>query len=297
MMSLHPDSASNQLFDVQAPAQWHVPAVFNSPHSGCLMPQAFLGQTRLSAQELRQSEDYLVDELFGACVDCGAPMLRALATRAWLDLNREPYELDQKMFNETLPGFMNAGSPRVTAGFGTIPRFVGDGVEIYRKRLSLVEAHHRIETFYKPYHRLLTGLLNECHQACGFVLLIDCHSMPQAEGATKANQPDVVLGDRFGAACGREITAAVEEFFAGKGLHVARNRPYAGGFITEAHGAPDQHRHALQIEVNRGLYMDERKQCRSAGFASLKKVLDDFAAAVETILKAVTPLPWQKAAE
>ena len=296
-MSLDPDTASNQLFEVQAPAQWHVPAVFNSPHSGCHVPQAFLAQTRLTPAQLRQSEDYLVDELFGACVDCGAPMLRALATRAWLDLNREPYELDQRMFSETLPGFMNIGSSRVAAGFGTIPRFVGDGVEIYRKRLTMAEAHHRIETFYKPYHRLLSGLLNECHQACGFVLLIDCHSMPQAEGATKPTQPDVVLGDRFGAACGREITAAVEEFFAAKGLHVARNRPYAGGFITEAHGAPHHHRHALQIEVNRGLYMDERQQCRSAGYGSLKKVLDEFAAAIETILKAVTALPWQKAAE
>jgi N-formylglutamate amidohydrolase len=295
-MSLTPDLVSNPLFEVQAPAQWHVPAVFNSPHSGCQIPQAFLGQTRLTAAELRQSEDYLVDELFGACVDCGAPMLRSLATRAWLDLNREPYELDARMFNESLPGFMNTSSTRVAAGFGTIPRFVGDGMEIYRKRLSLVEAYTRVETFYKPYHRLLTGLLNECHQACGFVLLIDCHSMPQAEGAAKAGQPDVVIGDRFGAACGSAITVAVEEFFAGKGLHIARNRPYAGGFITEAHGAPHLDRHALQIEVNRGLYMDERKQCRSAGFASLKKVLDEFAATLSKLLTA-TPLPWQRAAE
>ena len=295
-MSPTPDLVSNPLFEVQAPAQWHVPAVFNSPHSGSQIPQAFLGQTRLTAAELRQSEDYLVDELFGACVDCGAPMLRSLATRAWLDLNREPYELDARMFNESLPGFMNTSSTRVAAGFGTIPRFVGDGMEIYRKRLSLAEAHTRVETFYKPYHRLLTGLLNECHQACGFVLLIDCHSMPQAEGAAKAGQADVVLGDRFGAACGSAITVAVEEFFAGKGLHIARNRPYAGGFITEAHGAPHLDRHALQIEVNRGLYMDERKQCRSAGFASLKKVLDEFAATLAKLLTA-TPLPWQRAAE
>lgn len=261
------------------------------------MPMAFLAQTKLTTNELRQSEDYQVDELFGGCVDHGAPMLKALASRAWLDLNREPYELDNRMFNETMPGFMNVASPRVASGFGTIPRFVGDAQEIYRKRLPLSEAHNRIDTFYKPYHRLLAGLLNECHSNCGFVLLIDCHSMPQAEGAARHNQPDLVLGDRFGASCKNEITTAVEDFFVARGLRVARNKPYAGGFITESHGTPNNNRHALQIEVNRGLYMDERRLCRTSGFTPLKQILDALAASLSSIIDAAAPLPLKRAAE
>ena len=284
-------------FELNAPALWQVPAVFNSPHSGSVMPPEFLAQTKLTRSELRQSEDYQVDELFGGCLDHGAPMLRATASRAWLDLNREPYELDARMFHESLPGFMNVASPRVGSGFGTIPRFVGDGLEIYRKRLPLAEAHRRIDHFYKPYHRLLTGLLGECHKQSGFVLLIDCHSMPQAEGAARRGQADVVLGDRFGASCSSEITNAVEDFFNSRGLRVARNKPYAGGFITESHGTPNNNRHALQIEVNRGLYMDERHLCRSAGFAALKQILDSFAASLANILNVGIASPWQRAAE
>ena len=291
------NSNSEPYFEVLAPARWHVPAVFNSPHSGSFMPQEFLTQTQLKRSELRLSEDYLIDELFGGCVDHGAPLLRALASRAWLDLNREPFELDARMFHESLPGYMNVESPRVAAGFGTIPRLVGDGLEIYRNRLPLAEAHHRVETFYKPYHRLLSALLNECHGNRGFVLLIDCHSMPEADSTGRNNQPDVVLGDRFGAACAGDITAAVEDYFTSRGLKVARNKPYAGGFITETHGTPHHDRHALQIELNRGLYMDERLRCRNAGFASLKETLDELTELLSGVIEAITAQPWQHAAE
>lgn len=296
-MVIQSKTIDDTLFDVQAPAIWHVPALFNSPHSGSVMPAEFLALSKLSRSVLRQSEDYLVDELFSGCVDHGAPMLRAHASRAWLDLNREPFELDARMFHETLPGYMNVSSPRVAAGFGTLPRYVGEGLEIYRGRLSLAEAQVRIESYYKPYHRLLTGLLNECHSRCGFVLLIDCHSMPEAEGTARRGQPDIVLGDRYGASCGSEISNAVEQFFKARGLKVARNKPYAGGFITEAHGSPHLGRHALQIEINRGHYMDESRQCRTAGFAPLKKLLDNFAASLDGLITSVTPFPLQKAAE
>ena len=296
-MQHKPNAAEVPFFDVTAPAKWHVPALFNSPHSGSVMPPEFLALTKLGPAQLRQSEDYLVDVLFSGCVSNGAPLLRASASRAWLDLNREPYELDSRMFHENLPGFMNVSSPRVAAGFGTIPRFVGEGLEIYCTRLPLAEAQNRIESYYKPFHRLLTGLLNECYGRCGFVLLIDCHSMPAAEGAARRGQPDIVLGDRFGASCGGEITGAVESFFTNRGLRVVRNKPYAGGFITEAYGSPHQNRHALQIEINRGLYMDERRRCRTPGFAPLKKVLDEFASALSQMLTGAIPLPWQQAAE
>ena len=124
-------------FEILAPALWQVPIVFNSPHSGSVLPQGFLQSSRLSASALRQSEDCFVDELFCGCKDLGAPLLRALISRAFIDLNREPYELDARMFHESLPGHMNPGSPRVASGLGTIPKLVAEGEEIYRGKIHL----------------------------------------------------------------------------------------------------------------------------------------------------------------
>lgn len=261
----------DQFFEILAPAQWAVPAVFNSPHSGSLLPKSFLQQSRLSALALRKSEDCFVDELFSDCQNAGAPLLRALVSRAYIDLNREPYELDQRMFFEILPGHMNPGSPRVASGLGTIPRIVTEAKEIYPGRIPLADAIQRIETIYRPYHRTLTAMLNECYNATGFSLLIDCHSMPSS--AVKVNNqrsPDVVLGDRFGAACSTEISQYCEELFNNAGLKVARNRPYAGGFITETHGTPRHNRHALQIEINRAVYMDEDRLEKAPEFEVMK---------------------------
>ncbi|WP_196504038.1 N-formylglutamate amidohydrolase [Aestuariivirga litoralis] len=271
---------TEHLFELLAPARWQSAIVFDSPHSGSVMPDDFVSKTRLNARDLRQSEDSHVDALFSGCLAAGAPMLRALASRAYLDLNREPYELDQRLFFETLPGYMNPGSSRVAAGFGTIPRLVGDGHEIYRGRLMLADALARIENFYKPYHRQLKALLDEVHTATGTVLLVDCHSMPSSAARPSAGTSravDVVLGDRFGSACAAEITTLVEEFLTSRGLHVVRNRPYAGGFITEVHGAPQHNRHALQIEINRGLYLNEHTLELLPNFIALKPIFDRLA--------------------
>ena len=263
-------------FEILAPALWQVPIVFNSPHSGSVLPQGFLQSSRLSASALRQSEDCFVDELFCGCKDLGAPLLRALISRAFIDLNREPYELDARMFHESLPGHMNPGSPRVASGLGTIPKLVAEGEEIYRGKIHLDEALTRIEQVYRPYHRALTALLNECYNATGFSLLVDCHSMPSSSVKTlHVPAADIVLGDRFGAACASDIADTVETLLKNTGLKVLRNRPYAGGFITETHGAPRHNRHALQIEINRALYMDEKTQQKNSNFAEVKMKLQN----------------------
>lgn len=272
---------ADDVLEIIAPAEWTVPMVFNSPHSGQVLPDDFLALVRLDQRTLHLSQDCFVDELFSGCIDAGAPMLRALYSRSYIDLNREPYELDQRMFAETLPGHFNSTSPRVTCGLGTLPRIVAEGQEIYRGRIPLATAMDRIERVYRPYHRALAALLNEAHQATGKVLLVDCHSMPSS--AVSDIQPsherriDVVLGDRFSASCDPVITSAAEQFLKGVGLHVVRNRPYAGGFFTENHGRPPLGRHALQIEINRSLYMDEGRQTRTAGFTALRKTLDGLA--------------------
>jgi N-formylglutamate amidohydrolase len=272
---------ADDVLEIIAPAEWTAPMVFNSPHSGQLLPDDLLSLSRLDTRTLHLSQDCFVDELFGGCVDAGAPMLRALVSRSYVDLNREPYELDPKMFHEELPGHCNTVSPRVTCGLGTLPRIVAEGQEIYRGRIPLENAITRIEKVYRPYHRALAALLNEAHQATARVLLVDCHSMPSSAVSDIQNarerRIDVVLGDRFGAACDPAVTEVAECCLRAAGLHVVRNRPYSGGFFTEHHGRPQLGRHALQIEINRSLYMDEGRQVKSAGFSAVKAALDRLA--------------------
>ena len=271
------DHASAKAFDILAPAMWSAPVIFNSPHSGRWYGETFLRQSRLSPMALRKSEDCYVDELFMGCLEHGAPLLRAHAPRSYIDLNREPYELDPRMFLGDLPGYANTASPRVAGGLGTIPRVVAEGEEIYRGRLPLAEALSRIENIYLPYHRTLAALVTEVQKTNSSMLLVDCHSMPSSAlshvAASTGGAVDVVLGDRFGVSCNEEITACVERHLADSGLRVVRNRPYAGGFITCTHGAPGNGRHALQIEINRALYLNETTLEKLSGFGFLQQTL------------------------
>lgn len=256
--------------------------------------------TRLSHAALRKSEDCYIDELFLSCVEHGAPLLRALVPRAYIDLNREAYEFDPRMFACELPGYMNTSSPRVAGGLGTIPRLVAEGEEIYRERLSLADALARVETIYRPYHRTLNALLDEVLDNIGSVLLLDCHSMPS--NATNFISPphqmsvDVVIGDRYEASCPAEITGFLEDLLRAQGLRVVRNKPYAGGFITQNYGSPTLGRNALQIEINRGLYMDELRFEKNANFAALQAAL---AKTIKALLAALIEFanPQKQAAE
>jgi N-formylglutamate amidohydrolase len=202
--------------------------------------------------------------------------LKAHFPRAYLDVNREPYELDPRMFREELPGYANTGSIRVAAGLGTVPRIVCEGEEIYRLPLRLEDVLQRIDQIYRAYHRTLSNLTAQVHDSFGAVLLVDCHSMPSSAAtlvSTNESIVDVVLGDRHGAACGEAITALLEEALRANGLKVVRNKPYAGGFITQSHGSPPSGNHALQIEINRALYMSEKTLEASANFAVMQKIL------------------------
>jgi len=266
----------NEPFEIEAPQQWTAPAVFNSPHSGACYPAAFLALSRLDPVALRKSEDCHIDTLFGCVTELGAPLLKAHFPRAYLDVNREPYELDPRMFREELPGYANTGSIRVAAGLGTVPRIVSEGEEIYRLPLCLDDVLQRIDTIYRAYHRALSALTAQVYDAFGAVLLVDCHSMPSSAAtlvSTNESIVDVVLGDRHGAACGDAITALLEELLRAQGLKVVRNKPYAGGFITQSHGSPLGGRHALQIEINRALYMSEKTLEATANFTVMKRIL------------------------
>ncbi len=284
-------------FEVIEPADWRGPLLFNSPHSGRVYPRAFLLSSRLELATLRRSEDSFVDELALGVVGRGYPLMRAHFPRCYVDVNREPYELDPRMFDGRLPSFANTRSMRVAGGLGTVARVVGDAQEIYDQRLSVDDALRRIENLYKPYHRSLRRLFTRVHREFGAAMLIDCHSMPSSTGP-KDERPraDVVLGDRYGTSCVAVVSETIEETLRELGYLVSRNKPYAGGFITEHYGNPAAGLHAIQLEINRGLYMDERRFERSANFARLAADLEVLADRVAAI-----PLeelrPYRAAAE
>lgn len=250
------------------------PIVFNSAHSGRDYPDRFLKMTRLDELSIRQSEDAYVDELFGRAPHLGTPLLRAHFPRAYLDVNREPWELDPQMFAEPLSERFNTTSPRVAAGLGTIARVVAENKPIYRERLTLDDARMRIEGIYIPYHATLQRLLTDAHQNFGVAVLIDAHSMPRISRSGDRLAPDIVLGDRYGTTCGTGLIDLAEMVFAGAGLRVARNRPYAGGFIARTYGRPQHGIHALQIEISRHLYMNEVTLEPNDGFNAIRQLIE-----------------------
>lgn len=281
-------------YTLALPADRRSCAVFSSPHSGRDYPAELTRSSRLSLLQLRSSEDAFVDELFAAAPEAGAPLLAARAPRAWVDLNRGTDDLDPAL----IAGAGRVGqNPRIAAGLGVIPRVVGEGRPIIDGKLSLAEAERRILTVWRPYHARLAALIEESRRAFGTAVLFDCHSMPHdALNATRSawgRRPNVILGDRFGAACDRWLIDLAADVFSEAGFLVARNTPFAGGYITQSYGRPRRGVHALQIEVDRSLYMDEARLERGGEFAAVAGRL----AEVTRRLAAVTPRGLPMAAE
>jgi N-formylglutamate amidohydrolase len=263
------------------PVEHTSPLVLSSPHSGRHYPEHFLAASRLDHKTLRASEDYYIDDLFSPSVQLGVPLLAAEFPRAYVDLNREPYELDQRMFADRLPGHANTRSVRVAGGLGTVARVVSENREIYQTALGTAEAFDRIDHVYRPWHEVLRKLLARTHVAFGRAVLIDCHSMPSGQHSTRtrrkaipvvdrANRADFILGDRYGTSCSGELAEQAQTFLRALGYKVVRNKPYAGGFITEHYGRPAKGLHALQIEINRSLYVNEETLEKNGNFQRLQ---------------------------
>jgi N-formylglutamate amidohydrolase len=260
--------------------------VFASPHSGRLYPEDMMAAAALDAHAIRRSEDAHVDELIAAAPELGAAVIAARYARAYIDVNREPFELDASMFADELPDFARARTARVAAGLGAIAKVVSEGQEIYARKLTFAEARGRIEQAHRPYHGALERLIAEAHAAHGYAILIDWHSMPSAAArAGRERGCEMVLGDRFGAACSGLLTQTVERALEGLGYRVTRNSPYAGGYTTEHYGRPARRTHALQIEINRALYLDEATLTPTSGFARLKRDL-------ETLTTGLAAVDW-----
>ena len=250
------------------PLRRTAPLIFSSPHSGRRYPAELLALARTGLLSLRRSEDAFVDELFAGAAAHGGALLSATVARAYIDLNRDPGELDPDMFEEHVPRAPANSTPRVQAGLGAIPRITGDGQTIYRRKLSLADAERRIAAVHTPYHAKLQDLVAQTKTEFGCAVLVDCHSMPSC--ARGAHAPDIVLGDRFGASCHPSVTALAEATLRRLGYRVARNAPFAGGHTTQTYGRPSNRIHALQVEINRALYVDERTLERTSGFARVR---------------------------
>jgi N-formylglutamate amidohydrolase len=290
-----PDFAGLPAFRIQAAAPQRVPLVLASAHSGTSYGTDFLARARVPLSTLRQAEDAFVDRLFApAAAKLGAPLLRATFPRALVDANREPFELDPAMFVEKLPAYVNAASPRVAAGLGVVPRLVGDGEEIYAEKLHFAEALARIDRLYLPYHAALTRLIEHTVEQFGVCLLIDCHSMPSVVAGLSDDEHsiDFVLGDLHGQSCDSRVGDTAERVLARTGRRVTRNDPYAGGFVTRHYGQPANGIHALQIEIARGLYMDEATIEPHAGF---DRLVQELAGLVGALAKLRLPRPARPA--
>ena len=281
------DTFENRSYVLRQPESRTTSVVFASPHSGRNYPASFLAKAILNEREIRSSEDAFVDDLFASAVDCGAPLLLAQAPRAYLDLNRGPEELDPAVIEGVR---RMAHNPRIASGLGVIPRVVSNGRAIYRGKLTLNEAHERITQVWRPYHDTLQSLLDEAHRSFGEAILIDCHSMPHEAlenvGPPGASRPDVVLGDRFGAAAASSVVERVEAAFASAGFKVARNMPFAGAYICQHYGRPSRRHHAVQVEIDRSLYMNENTIKPNANFPAFKAALDGVIAELADIGRA-----------
>lgn len=282
-MTGDPNFIINGKIDVKRPFKQALPLVVSSPHSGRNYPQKFVDASDLTPLRLRSSEDSFVDEIFDSAPTLGAPFIKALFPRAFLDVNRQPFELDPSMFSDILPNFVTTQNNRISAGLGTIARVVSNGEKIYRDKLTFIEAETRINNFYWPYHQTLKTLIDDTKNEFGYCILLDCHSMPSGTNRYKnscrssnGRLGDIVLGDCYGTSCQRDIINSAIDILSGYGFSVRRNIPYAGGFITRNYGKPREGVHAIQIELNRSLYMDEKLIERLDNIELLAKAMTNF---------------------
>jgi N-formylglutamate deformylase len=271
-------------YDLIHPSARSTSVVFASPHSGRDYPWTFLRRTQLDKLAIRSSEDAFVDQLFDCAPQFGAPFLRAGAPRAFVDLNRGAEELDPALID----GATRQGhNPRIASGLGVIPRVVSGGRAIYQGKLPMAEAKRRVDLYWRPYHEMLRRELNAAHAQFGEAILVDCHSMPHeamdviARGARK--RPEVVIGDRFGASADREIVERIEAAFAAAGLTVVRNAPFAGAYIVQTYGRPSRQHHAVQVEIDRALYMNETMVRPNGNFNAFRRLMRQVVAEIASI--------------
>lgn len=278
-------------YQLTMPEQRLTGVVFASPHSGRDYPASFLRETVLDARTIRSSEDAFVDDLLEDVPALGAPLLTARAPRAYIDMNRAADELDPALIEGLR---LSAHNPRIASGLGVVPRVVAGGKAIYRGKIPFVEAEERIEANWRPYHACLRELMDSARTMFGQGILIDMHSMPHeamdSVASAGGRRPEIVLGDRFGAAASAAVMDQVEAAFESAGLHTLRNAPFAGAYIAQTYGRPSRGMHAIQIEMDRSLYMNEREIRPNGNFLGFRRLLTDILSQISDIGRQELPL-------
>jgi len=270
---------------IETPSIWVAGVIFASPHSGSIYPADLLKRSRLSAHQLRRNEDIFVDHLFHSAVEAGAPLLRALFPRAMVDVNRAATELPDHWANlledhPTLPK-----TARAAAGLGVIPTYLSESLPIYTRRPSEIDVERRLTQLYHPYHTALADLIKETKTRFGRALLVDCHSMP-GFAPMGSRRPDIILGDRFGTSCHSDTLMHFQDLFKQAGYSVGINYPYAGGYTTSHYGRPTLGVEAIQIEINRDLYVNPVTLVPKSGYIRLKT---DLCEITQEIVNAARP--------
>lgn len=258
--------------EVEQPADWKAGVIFASPHSGAIYPADLLARSKLSAHQLRRNEDIFIDHLFHSAVAAGAPFLRAMFPRVIVDVNRAASELppEWEVLNEAPDSVQS--TPRAAAGLGVVPTYLSETQPIYSRSPDLDDVSNRLRRLYHPYHATLRNLLETSLKRFGRALLVDCHSMP-GFAPMGSRRPDIILGDRFGTSCHPDTLSLLRELFTHAGYSVGINYPYAGGYTTTHYGKPHEGVEAIQIEVNRDLYVNPVTLSPKSGYVQLTEDL------------------------
>lgn len=252
------------------------PLVFASPHSGQYLPQDMRADPTLDTASVNSACDVSVDQFLGRAPKTGVPLLTGQISRAYVDLNRAPHEIDPQLISDAPTDL--AVSSKTRAGYGVVPRLSGLGQPLYDRALTLAEVQARLDSVHTPYHQTLSQLMHQTRAQTGRAILIDWHSMPgRVTGVTGA---DVIVGDRYGSSCSVEVTRCLRGLFEGLGWRVGLNHPYAGGYSTQVWGRPDEGFEAIQIELSRKLYWDEAKGQAGAGWGRCQSGLNRVIAGV-----------------
>ncbi|MEA3011445.1 MAG: hypothetical protein QOJ91_3137 [Sphingomonadales bacterium] len=272
------------------PAKSSSPVIVSVPHAGRAYSDGLLASARLPRARLESLEDRLVDRLVWRAVEGGAAALIADSPRAEIDLNRDERELDPAMVQPRPAADSTVESPRTRGGLGLIPARIAGSGAIWRQRIAAAEVARRVEIIHRPYHAAIEAELRAAKARFGIAILLDCHSMPpRGDG-----EAPVVLGDRHGGSMAESLVAAAERAGRAAGFRVARNAPYAGGHITERHGCPERGVHALQLELDRSLYLAPDLRSTGPGFDRVARLI---AAIAEALAAAALAPPEAVAAE
>lgn len=267
-------------FERFGPAIPASPVILAVPHAGRDYPPALIASAAASRERLESLEDRFADALIADAVAAGATAFVARRARAWIDLNRDEREIDLAMIDNSCPAPHAIGSARVRGGLGLIPRRIANGGEILNRRLTAAEIEARILHDHRPWHAALAAALAAARKRFGIALLLDCHTMPPIAQRGEAGPPRVVIGDRYGRSAADRLVGCAEAAAERAGLPHGRNSPYAGGYTLDRHGRPAAGIHAIQIEIDRSLYLAPDLRSAGPGMMRMRMFVADLVAAL-----------------